>query len=278
MYRTYASVVCPQSAMRAGAACGVFAVLSMLAACGSAPALPEEKSEPVAAAAEPTAPPVLETTPLAEPGAATTRPAPEVVKRDKDKLAATPKPSKPAPAGKNAPAEAAPVAAPIPVEASKQFDAAVALMNSNNAAGAEQALRSLSAAYPTYSGALLNLGILQARAGKLEDAEKTLQSAIERNASAAAFNQLGIVYRRLGRFTDADAAYQQALQIDPSYANAHLNLGVLCDLYLRQPQRALESYERYLQLAATPDAKVSGWVTELKARMGAQPRSARTDS
>jgi tetratricopeptide (TPR) repeat protein len=136
----------------------------------------------------------------------------------------------------------------------------------------------LSAAYPTYSGALLNLGILQARAGKLEDAEKTLQSAIERNASAAAFNQLGIVYRRLGRFTDADAAYQQALQIDPSYANAHLNLGVLCDLYLRQPQRALESYERYLQLAATPDAKVSGWVTELKARMGAQPRSARTDS
>lgn len=159
-------------------------------------------------------------------------------------------------------------------------------MNSSDLAGAEQAFRSFSAAYPTYSGALLNLGILQAKAGKLDAAEQSLKGAIERNASAAAFNQLGIVYRRLGRFKEADAAYQQALQIDPAYANAHLNLGVLCDLYLRQPQRALEAYERYLQLATTPDdavtakvtAKVTGWVTELKARLGAQPRSARTES
>jgi Flp pilus assembly protein TadD len=166
--------------------------------------------------------------------------------------------------------------APIPPEASQQFENAVKLMGSGNTAAAEQAFRSLSTAYPTYSGALLNLGILQAKAGKLEDAQKTLQSAIERKAdNAAAYNQLGIVYRRLGRFQDADSAYQKALQIDPNYAIAHLNLGVLCDLYLQQPQRALESYERYLQLASPPDAKVSGWVTELKARLGSEPRSAR---
>ena len=39
------------------------------------------------------------------------------------------------------------------------------------------------------------------------------------------------------------------VQIDPNYAIAYLNLGVLCDLYLQQPQRALEAYERYLALA-----------------------------
>jgi tetratricopeptide (TPR) repeat protein len=161
----------------------------------------------------------------------------------------------------------------------QQFESAVALMGSGNAAGAEQAFRSLSAAYPTYSGALLNLGILQTKAGKFDEAEKTLKSAIERNAAnAAAFNQMGIVYRRLGRFKEADEAYQRALQIDPAYAIAYLNLGVLCDLYLQQPQRALEAYERYLQLATSPDAKVNGWVSELKARLGAGARSARTES
>jgi tetratricopeptide (TPR) repeat protein len=124
---------------------------------------------------------------------------------------------------------------------------------------------------------LLNLAILQAKDGRLADAEKTLTTAIERNDSAAAFNQLGIVYRRLGRFKEADEAYQRAIQIDPNYALAHLNLGVLCDLYLQQPQRALEAYERYLALAATPDAKVAGWVTELKTRLGNQQRSAQAE-
>lgn len=166
--------------------------------------------------------------------------------------------------------------APIPPEAVQQFDSAVALMNSGNAVAAEQAFRALSSSYPAYSGALLNLGILQARAGKLDEAQQTIKSAIERNAnSAAAFNQLGIVYRRSGRFKEADEAYQRALQIDPNYALAHLNLGVLCDLYLQQPQRALEAYERYLALAATPDARVNNWITEVKTRLGSEPRSAR---
>ena len=168
--------------------------------------------------------------------------------------------------------------APLPPEATQQFDKAVMMMTAGDTAAAEQAFRTLASAYPAYSGPLLNLGILQAKANRLEEAEKTLKSAVERNAaSAPAFNQLGIVYRRLGRFADADAAYQQALKLDPNYANAYLNLGVLCDLYLQQPQRALEAFERYLQLAASPDEKVATWVSELKARLSSQQRAARTE-
>lgn len=163
---------------------------------------------------------------------------------------------------------------PVPPEAQQQFDSAVAAM-AGNAAAAEQTFRTLGDNYPAYAGPLLNIAILQTKAGKLEDAEKTLSSAIARNSnSAAAYNQLGIVNRRMGRFKEADEAYQRALQIDPNYALAHLNLGVLCDLYLQQPQRALESYERYLSLSASPDAKVAAWVTELKTRLGSQQRSA----
>jgi Flp pilus assembly protein TadD len=149
-------------------------------------------------------------------------------------------------------------------------------MSGGDAAAAESELRALADAYPTFSGPLLNLGILQAKANRFQDAETSLRAAVDRNGNnAQAFNQLGIVYRKLGRFKEADVAYQRAVEIDPNYAIAYLNLGVLCDLYLQQPQRALEAYERYLALAGAPDDKVNGWVTELKKRLGSEPRSAR---
>jgi tetratricopeptide (TPR) repeat protein len=89
---------------------------------------------------------------------------------------------------------------------------------------------------------------------------------------AAAYNRLGIVARREGRFADAEQAYLRAIEIDPNHANAHLNLGVLCDLYLQQPQRALEAFERYLSLSPAPDEKVSAWVKELKVRLESAQR------
>lgn len=157
----------------------------------------------------------------------------------------------------------------LPPEAVQRFDAAVVHMNAGDLAAAEQGFRALASEFPSYSGPLVNLGIIAAKAGKLDEAEKTLKQATERNPqNAAAFNQLGIVYRKLGRFQDADQAYQQAVRIDPQYANAYLNLGVLCDLYLQEPERALEAYERYLELNPSADSRVSTWVSELRKRIG----------
>jgi tetratricopeptide (TPR) repeat protein len=161
-----------------------------------------------------------------------------------------------------------------PPEALQQFQDAVAMVNAGNLAGAEQAFRTLSVAYPAYSGPLVNLGILQTKAGRLSEAEQTLQQAIERNArNASAHNQLGIVKRLQGEFAQAEQAYQRAIEIDPRYANAHLNLGVLYDLYLQQPQRALESFERYLAVADAPDERVSAWVKELQVRIANAQRA-----
>lgn len=177
----------------------------------------------------------------------------------------------------SAAASAVPVELVLPPEAVQQFERAVSSMSSGDLATAEQGFRSVAAAYPAYSGPLLNLGILLVKAGKLDEAEKAIRDAIARNGNnAAAFNQLGIVQRKQGKFKDASDAYTRAVQIDPNYALAWLNLGVLCDLYLQEPQRALEAYERYLATASSPDAKVNGWVTELKKRIGADPRSAQT--
>jgi len=157
----------------------------------------------------------------------------------------------------------------LPPQAVERFEAAVVHMNAGDTAAAEQAFRALAKDYPTYSGPLVNLGILAAKNGRLTEAEEAFKAALERNPrNAAAWNQLGIVYRKQGRFADADRAYQRALELDPQYANAYLNLGVLCDLYLHQPQRALEAYERYLELSSAPDARVSAWVSELRKRAG----------
>lgn len=158
---------------------------------------------------------------------------------------------------------------PIPAQAQQQFDEALALIDAGKREQATQQLQALSASYPEYAGPLLNLGILQIKAQRFAEAETSLKAALQRDPnSAAAYNYLGIAYRNLGKFKESEAAYQRALGIDDNYALAHLNLGVLCDLYLQEPERALSEYERYLQLTAAPEPQVSGWVKELQRRAG----------
>jgi Flp pilus assembly protein TadD len=79
-------------------------------------------------------------------------------------------------------------------------------------------------------------------------------------------NQLGITYRHAGQFTKAKEAYERAIELDPNFAAPHLNLGILNDLYLRDNQRALEMYTRYLVLSPQGDATVTKWVAEIKNR------------
>jgi tetratricopeptide (TPR) repeat protein len=252
MLRRYANLVRPIVA--AVGAC----VALTLAACGSSPTKDLPSTATAAEPNEQEAVPAVTTAPLKE--GAGNAPAPASAPSNESKH------TKAEPGSASAPAAPEPT---LPPEAVQQFDKAVVHMSAGDTAAAEQGFKSLATQYPTFAGPWINLGILQAKAGHLDEAEKSLQAAIERNAtSATAFNQLGIVYRKLGRFKDADDAYQHAIQADPNYANAYLNLGVLCDLYLQQPQRALEAYEHYLSLAATPDKKVSTWVTELKKRAG----------
>lgn len=165
-----------------------------------------------------------------------------------------------------------------PEVALQRFEEAVSALGAGELALAEQGFRDVADAYPEFSVPFINLGILHARDGRHAQAEEAFLAALERDpASAIAYNELGILYRRTGRFDAAEAAYQQAVRLDPGYAIAHLNLGVLFDLYLGQPERALEHYERYVALAQTPEPRVSNWVAELKLRLGRENRSARTE-
>jgi tetratricopeptide (TPR) repeat protein len=184
------------------------------------------------------------------------------------------------PAGTAAPAaagNATPVeAAPIPERATQQYAQALQLMKSGRNTDAELELKELVIGYPQLTGPQLNLGLLYMRDSRLPEAEAAFKAALElKPNNVVAGNELGIVERRLGKFAEAEAAYQRTIAAEPNYAPAHLNLGVLYDLYLAQPQKALDEFERYIEIAGE-NKQVAGWVVELRKRVGAPAPPATT--
>jgi Flp pilus assembly protein TadD len=157
---------------------------------------------------------------------------------------------------------------PVPERAAAQYSQALELMKAGKSTDAELELQQIALAYPEFAGPELNLGLLYLRDSRLPDAEKAFKAALARSPdNAVAANELGIAERKLGKFADAEAAYNQAIASAPDYASAHLNLGVLYDLYLDQPQKALDQFERYLAIAGE-NKQVAGWVAELHKRVG----------
>ena len=142
-------------------------------------------------------------------------------------------------------------------------------MKSGRNTDAELEFQQLAVSYPQLAGPQLNLGLLYLRDSRLTEAEAAFKAALERSpTNPVAGNELGIVERKLGKFAEAEAAYQRTIAAEPNYAPAHLNLGVLYDLYLAQPQKALEEFERYIAIAGE-NKQVAGWLVELRKRVGA---------
>ncbi len=172
----------------------------------------------------------------------------------------------PAPRPTDAPAPIGPAAAIDPAVV-RQYERALAAMKAKRDPQAERMLLEIAERQPALAGPQVNLGILYQRSGRTADAERVLRQAIAINPKRAdAHNQLGIALREQGRFKEARAAYEGALALDASYALAHLNLGILYDLYLLEPGKALQHYERYQQLLLTPDEEVAKWVVDLQRR------------
>lgn len=122
---------------------------------------------------------------------------------------------------------------------------------------------------PTFSGPLINQGIILIRQQKFADAETTLSKAIGLNdKNPYAYNQLGIALREQGKFADARTAYEKSLALDGNYARAHFNLAVLADIYLQDLPLALQHYERYQALQTKPDTAVGNWIVDLQKRTG----------
>jgi tetratricopeptide (TPR) repeat protein len=156
----------------------------------------------------------------------------------------------------------------IPAAARAQFEAAVAMQRAGQLPEAEQQFNQLLEKYPYLSGPALNLALICAQTQRPQPAEDYFRRALRINPdNVAAAVQYGVWLRTQGRFVDSEAAYLQALEHNPDYADAHLNLAILYDLYLGRLAPALEHYQRYLALNAAEDSPVHGWVADLQRRL-----------
>ncbi len=157
------------------------------------------------------------------------------------------------------------VAVPDKGDPKTRFTATLALQKQNQVAEAEEALTSLTKDFPDHSGPWTNLGIIYARSNRRDLAINALLKAATLNDSnKIAFNWLGILYRETGDLNRSRLSYEKALKIDPNYALAHYNLGVLLDAHMKQPTSALAHYKAYQQAGHADDLRVMAWIAEIE--------------
>ncbi|WP_299594265.1 tetratricopeptide repeat protein [uncultured Microbulbifer sp.] len=133
---------------------------------------------------------------------------------------------------------------------------------------AETELQQVVTQWAVLSGAWLNLAKVQLKLNKPEEAETNLKQAVAVNENNVfAWNALGVLLRDQGRFEEAKGAYENALARWPDFAAAHRNLGILFDLYLHQPERALHHYREARALEPEADRVLAGWIVDLERRL-----------
>jgi Flp pilus assembly protein TadD len=218
----------------------------LLAACSSAPSKPtEEPAQPVTSAPD-----------ASGRSGATSNPG-----------------TAGASAGTPGAAGASVAAAPVEITArgKADFDRAVGFMRAGNSTEAELEFKQLALQFPQLSSPYVNLGILYRKTGRLDQSEAALKTAVQHNdANAMAWTELGATQRLRGEFPTAAESYEKAIADDPNYAPAYRNLGVVTDLYLGDPERALTAFEKYKELTGE-EKPVSTWIAELRIRLGKPP-------
>lgn len=158
--------------------------------------------------------------------------------------------------------DAAPVKTP-----EERFAQALTLMKQRKTAQAEAAFMELAKDFPDATGPQTNLGIIFANTKRNDAAIAAFTRAASANGeNASAFNWLGILNRRSGNFERAKLSFEKAIEVNPNYAAAHLNLGLLLELSMNQPADAVESYRSYQKVVGEKDLRVLPWIAEIEAR------------
>ncbi|HEX9022164.1 MAG TPA: tetratricopeptide repeat protein [Nitrospirota bacterium] len=153
-------------------------------------------------------------------------------------------------------------------ESRAEFERAAAMMNDGKNDKAIELLTKVIERSPGVTAPYIDIAVAYLRTGKLEQAEQHLKTALGLVPNhPVASNEYGLLLRRAGRFKEAREIYEKALASFPDYLPLRRNLGVLCDLYLNDPECALKQFEIYSE-GMPADAQAKIWIAELRMRLG----------
>ncbi len=153
-------------------------------------------------------------------------------------------------------------------QARADFDNASAMIKEGKYDKAIELLEKVIAKSPGMTAPHINLAIAYERINKPEQAEKHLKKALELiPGHPVASNEYGLLLRKAGRFAESRQIYEKALAAFPEYYPIHKNLGILCDLYLKDSACAIKHYEIYGK-AMPKDQQVKLWLADLHNRSG----------
>jgi tetratricopeptide (TPR) repeat protein len=162
----------------------------------------------------------------------------------------------------------------VPAQALTMFEQATSIMAAGDYLDAELRFKEFLLRYPDYPGAHVNLAIIHTNNGDDTAAQASIDAALALNPSyAPALNQQGMLFRKTGNFIEAESAYLKAVTASPGYALAHYNLGVLNELYFQRLEVALKHFEQYQSLVGE-DKQVEKWIADLRRRVAAAQRTA----
>jgi len=159
--------------------------------------------------------------------------------------------------------------APVPPAAKAAFADAVTLMEGGDLRMARKGFRAMTKAYPELSGPWVKLAEIREQRELPAKAREAYRKAIEVNpANVNAYLKQALFERRQGEFENARDVYLAALETWSDFPEAHLNLGILYDLYMNRPEDAQPHYEAYDFLTGGSDPKVADWLIEIRRRTG----------
>ncbi|HEY2861007.1 MAG TPA: FG-GAP-like repeat-containing protein [Terracidiphilus sp.] len=128
------------------------------------------------------------------------------------------------------------------------FTYGVALYQHGYLDQADKAFRQVVASKPDNANAYYNLGTLNLRRNRADEAKGYLQKTVElRPTFAEAWNNLGMLAAEAGNADEAIQDFEQSISIHPGYFTAYLNLG---NVYRRERafDKAQESLSRALSI------------------------------
>lgn len=134
---------------------------------------------------------------------------------------------------------------------------------------ADQLLTELIENEPKLSGPWVMRGDIAADQNNLPAAINHYAKAVEINSiNFNAYLRLAKAQRQQGHFKHAQNTYAKALALWPDGPELHMNLGILYDIYLNNPQQAQAHMEAYQLLSKKSTQETQSWLAEVKTRTG----------